>query len=115
MPVIDLPRTTSFRLALLFLVLFGAASLTLFGFLYGETKAYLLGRIDNWLVREETRLMHLEVQELVRSLDLRVPYDLEFEHPFAVFDAAGKHLAGSPIDLPPSAILRMDEPFDFVA
>jgi signal transduction histidine kinase len=114
MPVIDLPRTTSFRLALLFLVLFGAASLALFGFIYGETKGYLLDRIDNWLVREETRLMHLDTQELVRSLDLRVAYDLESEHPFAVFDAEGKRFGGSPIDLPPPATLRPGEPFDFV-
>jgi hypothetical protein len=38
--LIDLHRTTSFRLAMLFLLLFGAATLLLCGFLYWQTKGF---------------------------------------------------------------------------
>jgi hypothetical protein len=53
----DLRRTTSFRLALLFLALFGAASLTLFGFLYWQTAGYLKSGTDEWLARELASLV----------------------------------------------------------
>ena len=45
----DIPRTTSFRLALLFLGLFGTASLGVFGFLYWQTAGYLASGVDDWL------------------------------------------------------------------
>jgi len=48
----ELPRTTSFRLALLFAALFGAASSLVFAFLYWQTAGFLTSGIDDWLVRE---------------------------------------------------------------
>jgi hypothetical protein len=58
----DLPRTTSFRLALMFLLLFGGASLLLFGFLYRETNGYLMGMADDWLHREQEGFAQLDQQ-----------------------------------------------------
>ena len=53
MPLTDLPRTTSFRLALLFLLLFGTASLGLFAFLFAQTNGFLVRMTDDWLNREQ--------------------------------------------------------------
>jgi hypothetical protein len=56
----DLPRTTSFRLALLFLLLFGAASLLLFLILYREANGYLMSMADDWLHREQAGFAQME-------------------------------------------------------
>ena len=60
MRLTDLPRTTSFRLALLFLLLFGTASLLLFAFLYRETNGYLMNMTDNWLNREQAGFAQMD-------------------------------------------------------
>ena len=52
MRLAELPRTTSFRLAMLFLLLFGTAALLLCGFLYWQTKDFLSEREDETLVTE---------------------------------------------------------------
>jgi signal transduction histidine kinase len=114
MRLIDLPRTTSFRLALLFVAIFGAASLTLFGFLYWQTSAYLLAGVDHWLAREQLRMAELEPGAIARNLDRHFLDDPELERPFALFDVAGHRLSGSPIALP-SAAVPLDRPFDFSA
>lgn len=62
MRLTDLPRTTSFRLALMFLLLFGGASLLLFGFLYRETNGYLMSMADDWLHREQDGFVQLDEQ-----------------------------------------------------
>ncbi len=54
MRLLELPHTTSFQLALRFLVLFGAASFGLFAFLYWQTADYVTDRVDDWLRREQT-------------------------------------------------------------
>src|ERR1700688_3592068 len=91
----DLPRTTSFRLALLFLALFGAASLTLFGFLYWQTAGYLTGGLDEWLTRETAGPCVGSPSELTSRLNERAARDPEGPRPFAVFDAAGNWIAGN--------------------
>jgi len=58
----DIPRTTSFRLALLFLGLFGTASLGVFGFLYWQTAGYLASGVDDWLGRETDRSQRRTLQ-----------------------------------------------------
>jgi signal transduction histidine kinase len=108
----DLPRTTSFRLALLFLALFGAASLTLFGFLYWQTAGYLTGSVDEWLTREAASLVAASPSEIAERLNERAAHDPEGPRPFAMFDAAGNRVAGSLAALPtPSP--PVDRPFEF--
>ena len=60
MRLLDLHRTTSFRLALLFLLLFGATSLTLFGFLYVQTSGHLRRQVNDWLRREQASFTQLD-------------------------------------------------------
>jgi len=99
-PLFDLPRTTSFRLALLFLLLFGAASLALFGFLYWQTKHYVIGRVDDWLVREQAIFSPMDHDNLLQRLTAHVVADPSLERPLTLFDPAGRRLAGTPLGLP---------------
>jgi signal transduction histidine kinase len=107
----DLQRTTSFRLALLFLALFGAASLTLFGFLYWQTAGYLQSGTDEWLVREVTSLVAASPSQLIEHLNEHAAGDPEGNRPFALFDAAGNEVAGNVANLPTPS--PSDRPFEF--
>src|ERR1700722_6581396 len=108
----DLRRTTSFRLALLFVALFGAASLILFGFLYWRTAGYLTDETDDWLAREEATLVRAGPDELVARLDDHRANDPEAARPFAWFDGSGKRIAGDLATLPTTSP-PMDRPFEF--
>src|ERR1700687_5579333 len=91
----DLRRTTSFRLALMFLALFGAASLSLFGFLYWQTAGYLARGVDDWLAREIRSRVSPGRAWLDRQVAERAILDPGGRRPFALFDAAGNWIAGS--------------------
>ncbi|MGD0105318.1 MAG: HAMP domain-containing sensor histidine kinase [Rhodopila sp.] len=99
MRLFDLPRTTSFRLALRFLLLFGAASLALFGFLYWQTKHYVEGRVDDWLTREQGIFSPMDRSNLVQRLNAHVVADPSLERPLTLFSPAGQRLAGTPLNL----------------
>jgi hypothetical protein len=107
----DLRRTTSFRLALLFLALFGAASLTLFGFLYWQTAGYLQSGTDEWLARELASLVAASPSQLTEHLNEHAARDPEGDRPFALFDAAGHGVAGKVANLPTPS--PSDRPFEF--
>jgi signal transduction histidine kinase len=116
-PLVEIHRTTSFRLALLFLLLFGAASLALFGFLYLQTTGHLRAQVDGWLRREQTGFMHLDREAYLERLAARKSVDPTVERPFTLFDPAGHRTAGTPLDLAPEALASMpiDRLFDFKA
>jgi signal transduction histidine kinase len=111
----DLPRTTSFRLALLFLLLFGAASLVLFGYLYRETNGYLMRMADDWLRREQVGFAHMDEPGFFDRLRAHVIADSGAERPFVLFDASGRWIAGNRLDVPPSLVVSapLDLPFGF--
>jgi signal transduction histidine kinase len=115
MRLVDLPRTSSFRLALRFLLLFGAASLILFGFLYWQTNHYVIGRMDSWLAREQTIFGVLDRDTLLQRLTAHLVADPTLERPLTLFDPAGERLAGTPLNLPASVLAGMpqDIPFEF--
>ena len=106
-------RTTSFRLALLFLLLFGAASLTLFGFLYVQTSGYLVSRVDGWLHREREAFSDLSRDRFMARLATRLAADPE--RTYVLFDPAGRRVIGGDLDLPPQLLASIpdDHPFDF--
>ena len=117
MRLVDLPRTSSFQLALRFLLLFGAASLVLCGFLYWQTKHYVVGRIDDWLVREQAVFGPMPQDDLLRRLTAHLVADPTLERPLTLFDPAGRRLAGTALDLPPTVLAAMPrdvtQVFDF--
>ena len=115
MRLVDLPRTSSFRLALRFLLLFGAASLALFGFLYWQTRTYVLGRVDGWLAREQTIFSPMDRSNLLERLTAHTVADPSLERPLTLFDPIGQRLAGTPLTLSAAVLDGMprDVVFEF--
>jgi signal transduction histidine kinase len=105
--LVELPRTTSFQLALRFLLLFGTASLVLFGFLYWQTERYVEGRVDDWLIRERAIFSPMERDNLLQRLTAHVVADPTLERPLALFDPVGERLAGTPINLSAADVVAM--------
>ena len=115
MRLVDLPRTSSFRLALRFLVLFGAASLVLFAFLYCQTNQYVIGRMDSWLAREQAIFGVLNRDTLLQRLTAHLVADPTLERPLTLFDPLGERLAGTPLNVTAPVLANMprDVPFEF--
>jgi signal transduction histidine kinase len=105
--LVDLPRTTSFQLALRFLLLFGTASLVLFAFLYWQTASYVAVQIDNWLMREQAAFSVSDEADLRQRLGAHLVFDPSLERPLTLLDAAGHRLAGTMLDVPASKIAAM--------
>jgi signal transduction histidine kinase len=112
MRLIDLPRTSSFRLALLFLALFGAASGVLFGFLYLRTQQFQMQHVDNWLTREAPERFHWPREELMRRFGAHVAANPDLDHVFVLYSSQGRRLAGDKLPMP-GHISVFDRPFDF--
>jgi signal transduction histidine kinase len=112
----DLPRTTSFRLALLFLLLFATASLGLFAFLFAQTNGYLVRMTDDWLNREQTGFAQMDRPAFLERMAADVTADRTKERIFTLFDAAGRRIAGTPLKGPPTELANLspDRPFEFV-
>ena len=108
----DIPRTTGFRLALLFLGLGGAGAAILFGFLYVQTAGFLARDVDNGLAREIRVRAAMNATELARLMNDRAPLDPDNMRPFALFDRAANWMAGSRVTLP-EPLPSPDQPFDF--
>ncbi|KWF30529.1 hypothetical protein WT56_13565 [Burkholderia pseudomultivorans] len=106
----DLHRTTSFRLATLFLAMFGVVSLVLFAYLYVEITGFEQERINDWLVREHTNIMREDSAGLLAHIAHQSQRDPDRQRPFGLFDAQGRLLAGGYIGNRP-AIPAYNQPF----
>lgn len=114
MNLLDLARTTSFRLALTFLLLFSAASVGLFAFVHWETKDFLSDKTDEWVGREIASLQRLDPAQLMTRLKQSELDPGTTERPFALYDPSARRLAGTPIDISPET-LKLAVPSDFMA
>jgi signal transduction histidine kinase len=110
MRLTELHRTTGFRLATLFLMLFGVIAILLFGYLYREITGFEQERIDDWLIREHAQLQREGPDELVARFQHQNQFDPRHQRPFGLFDANGKHLAGGYAGDQP-AIPVFEQPF----
>jgi signal transduction histidine kinase len=110
MRLTELHRTTGFRLATLFLMLFGVIAMLLFGYLYREITGFEQERIDDWLMREHAQLQREEPDDLVARFAHQNQFDPRHQRPFGLFDVHGKHLAGGYAGDQP-AIPVFDKPF----
>jgi signal transduction histidine kinase len=108
----ELPRTTSFRLAMLFLLLFGTAALLLYGFLYWQTKDFLSEREDETLVTEQAAFDGMDASDLRELLAAHVVMDPHLQRLLTLFGPAGERVAGSPVG-PPVLAQPSDQPFTF--
>ena len=115
MRLADLRRTTSFRLALLFLLLFGTATVVLCGFVYWQTRSYLAQRVDEALNREQEAFDGLAPAELRGLLTAHVMMDPRLDRPNSLFGPNGQPIAGSPLIMPEFHVQEhpRDTPFSF--
>ncbi len=107
-------RSSSARFALLFLLLFGSASATLFGFVYYRSIAYFNAQTDDWLTRETSRVLKRNTDR-VTAVERVVSHnrnDVKHQRSFALFDSADRHVAGDVTRLP--AGLATDVPIEVV-
>ncbi len=111
MRLIELFRTSGFRLALAFLLVFGAAASALFLFVDWQMQGFLDQRSDEWLRREMQSLQSLPTDAIVSRLSARSRDLTNTERPFSLFDQNGKLVAGIPLAYPERSIF--DTPFDF--
>jgi signal transduction histidine kinase len=107
----EIPRTTSFRLSVLFLALFGGASLALFGFIYWQTSRYLTSSVDERLARDARGYLSNPGDTAAR-LRKHVELDPQDIHPFGLFTRGGRHIAGNLTALP-RLPLPLGRPFEF--
>jgi signal transduction histidine kinase len=107
----EIPRTTSFRLSVLFLALFGCASLVLFGFIYWQTSHYLTSSVDERLERDAQGYRSNPTDTAAR-LRKHVELDPQNIHPFGLFTRDGRYIAGN-LTMLPRRSLPLDRPFDF--
>ncbi|HVT14642.1 MAG TPA: ATP-binding protein [Thermoanaerobaculia bacterium] len=110
MPLSELLRTTSFRVALLLLALFSAASV----FLYVQTAGYITGEDDEWLASKQAELAAASPAIRREQLGERPvgDRDVEGRSLSALFDAAGNWLGGSRVSLP-QPFPPLDRAFEF--
>jgi signal transduction histidine kinase len=107
----DLLRTNSFRTGLLFIGLFGFASVILFGVIYFETVNYLSRQSEYWLDHEIAGRVHTTQAERIFHLNSRIAIDPGEHRPFALYDTKGRIVAGYMTGQPkPPAF---DVPFHF--
>ncbi|SFS19211.1 Signal transduction histidine kinase [Dyella sp. OK004] len=112
MRLTELPRTTGFRLALMFLVLFGTCSLLLFAFVYWQTVGYMAREQDGWLRRESANFSTLSPDDRQLRLREHTRGDPGGRRPFGEFDADGRWLAGNLASLP-TELHATDQPINF--
>jgi len=93
----DLRRTTSFRLAVLFLALFGTAATLLCGFIFLQTRNYMMQHADEALRAELAPFDGMDVGEMRELLAAHVAMDPHLQRPVTLFGPGGKYVAGSQV------------------
>jgi len=107
----EIPRTISFRTALMSLALFSCSFLALFGYLYWQTAGYLMAEVDTALYRQiDSRSAQADD---VRLAEIRkhAEQDIDGRVPHGLYDAQGKLIAGEISEMP--AFKGYDKPNEF--
>jgi signal transduction histidine kinase len=103
-------RTTSFRLAIVFLLFFGAAATLLCGFVYWQTKGYLVERTERQLAFELATFEDVDGSQLQDLLAAHSTMDPRLERPAILFAPGGQRIVGTAVD--PPAFRMQDKPLD---
>lgn len=107
----EIPRTSGFRIGVLFLALFGCSFLALFGYLYWQTAVYLKAEADANLYRQVDNRSQQAPDLRLAEIRKHAQQDADGRLPHALFDANGHYLAGAIHRLPP--INGYDKPQEF--
>jgi signal transduction histidine kinase len=108
----DLPLTTSFRLSVLFLGLFGVSSFVFFGFLFWKTTTYLNNSVDERLQRNLSVYALANLAEVEQRMRTHAQRDPDGWWPFGLFDPAGHYLSGN-LTVLPQRPARFQQYFEF--
>ncbi|CAD5200315.1 sensor histidine kinase [Pseudomonas sp. FEN] len=107
----EIPRTISFRTALMSLALFSCSFLALFGYLYWQTAGYLMAEVDSALYRQiDTRSAQSDEVRL-EEIRKHSEQDIDGRVPHGLYNAQGKLIAGAVSDMP--AFKGYDKPNEF--
>ncbi|GJD34069.1 sensor histidine kinase [Methylobacterium aerolatum] len=102
MRLLEVRRTSGFRVACLFFATFGTASLALSAFLYVDTRSYGRRAAFEWVSWESKHLLSLPPHALRERIDASEDF-AEGGRPLVLFGADRSHKAGAPIPFPDKA------------
>ncbi len=106
-----LRRTTTFRLTVLYGLLFGLGTIALLGMVYLRSAGYLTQRVDYILSTEADALMRSPRAGLRERLVQELATHGTRTNVYGLFTAGGEHLAGNLGTLPP-ALLKSNDPVE---
>jgi len=93
-------RTTTFRLTVLYGLVFAVGTMALLGMVYLQSAVYLTHRVDGILNTEADALQRSPPQELSQRIDEALALDGDKTNVFALFSGSGAWIAGNLHDLP---------------
>lgn len=102
MRLLEVRRTSGFRVASLFFATFGGASLALCGFLYVDTRSYGRKAAFEWVEWESKHLLNLPPRALRERIDASEDF-AEGGRPLVLFGPDHARRAGAPIPYPATA------------
>jgi signal transduction histidine kinase len=106
-----LRRTTTFRLTVLYGLLFALGTIALLGMVYVRSAGYLTQRVDNILATEADGLMHSPRAALRERLADELSLNGSLTNVFGLFTADGVRITGN-LQVLPVALLRKDTPVE---
>jgi signal transduction histidine kinase len=106
-----LRRTTTFRLTVLYGLLFALGTIALLGMVYVRSAGYLTRRVDGILNTEAGGLVRSPRPELSARLAEELTLNGNRNNVFGLFTSAGERITGNLIVLPP-ALLTTNEPVE---
>jgi signal transduction histidine kinase len=106
-----LRRTTTFRLSVLYGLLFALGTIALLGMVYLRSAGYLTQRVDYILNTEADALMHSPRAGLRERLVQELALNGTRNNVYGLFTVGGEHLAGNLDTLPP-ALLQSNDPIE---
>ena len=106
-----LRRTTTFRLTVLYGLLFALGTIALLGMVYVRSAGYLTRRVDSILNTEAGGLVRSPQPDLSARLNEELTLNGNRNNVFGLFTNGGQRIAGNLITLPPT-LLTSNEPVE---
>ena len=95
-------RISTFRLAILFGILFVFGNVALLSLIYWQTSSYLVHRVDDSIYGMAGNFKNLAPDNVAHEVDEALAYDLRRSDLYGLFTADGKAIAGNMKALPPN-------------
>jgi signal transduction histidine kinase len=98
----ELLRTTTFRLSLLYGLIFTIGAVALLGLVYLQSAVYLTRRVDRILAAEASSLAAAPPAQLSRRIDEAISLGGERNNVIGLFSPSHAHIAGNLASMPPT-------------